>query len=148
MDTQEVKLEEVSRKVDEVIARKHVPTFEVYATVFSIITAISLFWFPQMLDSTKILGGTSINVYWAFLYVMPQWAWAITFFVAGITKALGLLVKKDRMRILGLVLSVVIYLCFTVCYVISFPAIGMVVFFCMTMFTIISIPLVKHTGLN
>lgn len=146
MDSNEQRLEEASQLVDDLSNRKHVPTFEVYATVFSIMTAILLFWFPEMLDTTEKIGSSSL--YWLLLSIMPQHMWALAFFVAGMVKSVGLLVKSDSMRILGLVMSALLYLAFTVCYVINFPTIGMITFFCMTIFTLISIPLVKHTGLG
>jgi hypothetical protein len=142
---QEQKLEEASQMIESYTVKKHVPTFEVYATVFSILTAIMLFWFPTMLETTQASTG---GLYWLLLSIMPQYMWAFIFFGAGVLKAVGLLVKSDSMRVLGLVMSAILYLVFTICYAINFPAIGMVTFSCMTLFTLISIVLVKHTSLG
>lgn len=144
-NNQEQKLEEASQMIDNYTVRKHVPTFEVYATVFSILTAIMLFWFPTMLAATQ--AGTG-GLYALLLDIMPQYMWAFAFFGAGVLKAVGLLVKSDSMRILGLVMSAILYLVFTICYAVNFPTIGMVTFLCMTIFTLVSITLVKHTSLG
>lgn len=142
---QEQRLEEASQSIDSYTVRKHVPTFEVFTTMFSILTAIMLFWFPTMLESTQATKG---GLYWIMLTIMPQFMWAIAFFSAGVIKAVGLLAKSDALRIIGLVMSAVLYLVFTICYVINFPAIGMITFSCMTLFTLVSIVLVKHTSLS
>lgn len=142
---QEQRLEEASQLIDSYTVRKHVPTFEIYVTMFSILTAIMLFWFPTMLESAQAAKG---GLYWLLLNIMPQYMWAISFFVAGIVKSVGLLVKSDSMRVLGLVMSAVLYLIFTICYAINFPAIGVITFFCMTIFTLVSMVLVKHTSLS
>lgn len=142
---QEQKLEEASQMIENYTIKKHVPTFEVYSSVFSILTAIMLFWFPTMLETTQASKG---GLYWLLLNIMPQYMWAFAFFASGILKSVGLLVKSDSMRILGLVMSAILYLVFTICYAINFPAIGVITFFSMTIFTLVSIVLVKHTSLG
>lgn len=143
MNSHERQLEEVSRIVEEYREIKHPPTFEMFVTLFSILMAILLFWFPDMLNPERSAG-----LYQTLLEIMPQTWWAVFFFVAGMSKATGLLFRKDWLRVTGLIMSVGIYLLFTISYIVVFPSIGTVIFACMTIFTIISIPNVKHTGLD
>ncbi|WP_405101392.1 hypothetical protein [Oceanobacillus sp. FSL H7-0719] len=145
MDEKEIRLEEISDQINNYTPTKHLPVFEVYVTMFSILTAVMLFWFPDMLS---VSTSNITNLYWLLLSIMPQFMWAILFFVAGMIKAIGLLVDNNATRIIGLILSAFIYIVFAICYAISFPTIGFVVFTCMSIFTLISIPMVKHTGVR
>lgn len=141
MDAKEKQLDELVKMVESHKIPKHPPLFEIYVTMFSILTSILLFWFMDL-----FLSGA--NLYSLLLKIMPQYLWALGFFTAGMLKAVGLLIKNDPMRILGLVMSSILYLMFCISYSIIFPNVGAVMFFCMTVFTIISIPVVKHTGLD
>lgn len=145
MDDKEIKLEEISDKVNNYKTTKHPPMYEMYVTLFSILTAVMLFLFPDMLQPPD---SSVTNLYWLLLSIMPQYMWAFAFFVAGVTKAVGMLIDNAPTRITGLVLSALIYSVFAVCYAMNFPTIGAVTFTCMFIFTLISIPMVKHTGLE
>lgn len=146
MNEKESKLEEISDKVNNYNPTKHLPIFELYISVFSVLMAAMLFLFPEMLQPSVDIGSKSL--YWLLLSIMPQPFWAFTFFIAGVTKSIGLLIDNNITRIVGLVISVLIYAVFAVMYSFSFPAIGMVVFSVMMLFTIISIPMVKSTGIK
>jgi|SRR5690625_3233262 len=145
MDQREIKLEEISNKVNSYKSTKHPPVFEMYVTLFSILTAVILFLFPDMLQP-EVDGIT--NLYWLLLSIMPQYMWALLFFVAGVTKAVGMLIDNNITRVVGLILSTAVYAILAVCYFMSFPTIGSITFTCMTLFTLISITMVKHTGLD
>src|SRR5699024_12656332 len=139
MDQREIKLEEISNKVNSYKSTKHPPVFEMYVTLFSILTAVILFLFPDMLQPE--VDGIS-NLYWLLLSIMPQYMWALTFFVAGITKSIGMLIGNNASRMIGLLMSAVIYAVFAICYTMSFPTIGSIVFVSMTIFTLVSLPMV------
>lgn len=141
MDKKEKELNELVEKVRIEESIKFPPIFEMYATLFSICVSILMFLFPNMLQPDT-------NLYTWMLKIMPQFMWAFCFFGAGMVKAVGLLLDNAPLRILGLVMSAVLYLVFTICYAISFPTIGAVTFACMTIFTVISINIVKHTGIE
>lgn len=118
------------------------PFFELYTTVFSLLAAIMLFTYPNM-----------IYIYPARLYdhmmaLMPQYMWAFGFFIASMFKSVGLLINKDVLRIIGLVLSVILYALMTYCYAMDFPSIGSITFLCMTLFSAVSMPFVKHTSIK
>ena len=141
MDKKEKELNELVEKMRSEESIKFPPIFERYATLFSICVSILMFLFPNMLQpDTKL--------YTWMLKIMLQFMWAFCFFGAGMVKAVGLLLDNAPLRILGLVMSAVLYLVFTICYAISFPTIGAVTFACMTIFTLISINIVKHTGIE
>lgn len=141
MNSKEKELEQLVEKVKNENSLRFPPIFEMYATLFSIAVSILMFIFPNMLHP-------SADLYSWMLKIMPQFMWAFCFFGAGMVKAVGLLVDNVPLRVLGLVMSAVLYLVFTICYAISFPTIGAVTFACMTVFTVISINIVKHTGIE
>lgn len=139
MNKQELELEKLVNQMEN--TRISVPPlFELFTTTFSIAIAILFFSFPEMIEEAG-------NLYEMMLAIMPQSWWAISFFIACMTKAIGLLWDKNALRIIGLVISVCLYLLFTICYAANFPTIGSVLFGCMTLFAIISIPFVKHTSI-
>ena len=141
MDNKEKELEQLVEKVKNESDLRFPPIFEMYATLFSLSVSILMFIFPNMLQPDT-------NLYTWMLKIMPQFMWAFSFFGAGMVKAVGLLLDNVALRVLGLVMSAMLYLVFTVCYAINFPAIGAVTFACMTLFTVISINIVKHTGID
>ena len=141
MDNKEKELEQLVEKVKNESDLRFPPIFEMYATLFSLSVSILMFIFPNMLQPDT-------NLYTWMLKIMPQFMWAFSFFGAGMVKAIGLLLDNVALRVLGLVMSAVLYLVFTVCYAINFPTIGAVSFACMTVFTVISINIVKHTGID
>ncbi|MBM7598067.1 cation transport ATPase [Virgibacillus halotolerans] len=145
MDDKEIKLEEISNKVNNYKAAKSPPIFEMFVTLFSILTAVMLFLFPDMLQPAD---NSITNLYWLLLSIMPQYMWAMAFFISGVTKAIGMLVDNNATRITGLVLSALLYTTFSICYILNFPTIGAITFTSMTIFTLISISTVKHTGLK
>ncbi|WJY27495.1 hypothetical protein [Sporosarcina trichiuri] len=118
------------------------PLFELFVTLFSILTSIVLFAYPDMIYSYPA------RLYTHMMYLMPQYVWALCFFVACLLKAVGLLVGINWLRIVGLLGSAALYIALTVCYAIDFPSLGAITFSCMTIFTILSIPLVKHTTIR
>lgn len=148
MDANEKKLEQINRAVNNAQGykvKKSVPVFEMFVTLFSISVSILLFLFPNMfiIDADK-----PRHLYWLLLQIMPQYMWAFAFFIAGVSKAIGLLLDSNITRIAGLAMSMMIYISFSAAYVVGFPSIGFVTFICMTIFTIVSIPIVKYTNLK
>lgn len=118
------------------------PFFELYTTVFSILVAIMLFAYPDMIYAYPA------RLYDHMMAIMPQYMWAFSFFVACMFKSIGLLADKDIFRIIGLVLSVILYAVMTFCYALDFPSIGSITFGCMTLFAAVSVPFVKHTSIK
>lgn len=141
MNEKEKALEEISDKVGRYKPVKHIPIFENYITFLSITLAIMLFLFPNML-----VDGT--ETYQWLLVILPQYLWALLFFITGMMKAIGLLIDNDILRTMGLILSVIIYATFSIAYSVSFPSISFVMFVLITVFAIISIPNVKYTGIK
>lgn len=143
VNSNEIKLEEISSKVTEFKSSKYPPVFELYITLFSILMSAMMFLFPDMLhDSVPVTLGAVV------LGLMPQYVWASVFFVAGMLKAIGLLVDNNTMRTIGLFISAVTYVVFSVGHILAFPSIGSVTFICMSVFTVLSITMVKHTGIK
>lgn len=140
MNKQEIELEKLVNEVDATNVSVP-PLFELYTTVFSIALSIMLFSYPDMIDA-------STRLYYYMTMIMPQTAWAFSFFAASMFKAIGLLWDKNFMRITGLSLSVVMYAFLTFCNIFSFPSIGSITFSLMAIFAGLSIPFVKHTSIK
>lgn len=145
MDQQEIELEELVEKVNQKIPYTIPPMFELYATLFSISTAIMFFLYPKMLYAGV---AEPVRVYTHMQFIMPQSMWACAFFVACMLKAIGLIFNYAWMRKTGLLFSSVLYAALTVCFALTFPSIGAISFGCMTIFTVVSVPLVKHTTIR
>ncbi|PAV30152.1 hypothetical protein CIL05_06710 [Virgibacillus profundi] len=145
MDQKERQLEEISEKVNNYKPTKNPPIFEVFITLISLVLAIMLFLFPEML-SDGVHGMSSL--YGLLLLIMPQPCWAFTFFGAGILKGIGMLIDNKYLRISGLIVSVLAYTVFAITYSITFPTIGSVIFTGMAVFSLISIAEVKRTGIK
>lgn len=141
MNKQERELEQLVKEVESINVSVP-PLFELFATVFSIAVAIMLFAYPNMIYDYPA------RLYDRMMWVMPQSWWAISFFAACMLKAVGLLCNKDTLRVVGLLVSTVLYTTLAVCYTMDFPSIGSITFFCMMIFTVISIPFVKHTSIK
>lgn len=134
MNKSEKELEDLVRKVET--TRSHVPPiFELYVTVFSISISIFLFTVPGVIYG--IMGD-----------VMAQEWWAICFFVACMSKSIGLILDSNWLRIIGLLMSGVVYLLMTGCFITAFPNVNVIAFGCMAIFSLVSIPFVKHTSIT
>lgn len=140
MNKDEEKLDRASRLVADLETQKKPPVFELFITMFSIFMAISLLWFPNLL-------GYAVAHQW-LLMIMPQHIWALVFLGAGLLKVYGLVRSRNIGRFMGLIVSILIYSTFAVCYTISFLTVGSVVFTSITIFTVISLPMVSHTSLK
>src|SRR5699024_2952595 len=134
-------VKEVEYKSEEVY--NHPPLFELFVTMFSITMAVLLFVFPTMLYEPFPL-----KLYDSMTWVMPQSMWAFVFLIACIIKAVGLLFGLNKLRIIGLVISAVIYSSIAVFHALDFPSFGTVVFTYMTLFSLISIPTVSYTSIK
>lgn len=134
-------VKEVEYKSEEVY--NHPPLFELFVTMFSITMAVLLFMFPTMLYEPFPL-----KLYDSMTWVMPQSTWAFVFLIACIVKAVGLLFGLNKLRIIGLVISAVIYSSIAVFHALDFPSFGTVVFTYMTLFSLISIPTVSYTSIK
>lgn len=141
MDKKERELEQL---VDELENDKFAvpPFFELYVTVFSILVSVMLFAYPNMIYAYPA------RLYDHMMAIMPQYSWAIGFFVVALLKSIGLLLNINVLRVVGLVGSAILYAMMTYCYAMDFPSIGAVTFACMLIFTVISIPFVKNTSIK
>lgn len=146
MEIEERKLEELSLKIENYADTKPTPMFEMYITLFSITVAIVLFLYEDMMLSETVGSGAGLNG--GLLGIMSQNLWAITFFTAGLLKAVGLVLEIDWLRTLGLIISGVLYLIISVLLFSSFPNFGSIIFFYTTVFTIYSIGSVRYTGIR
>lgn len=145
MNQKERQLEEISKKVSNYEPIKYSPIFEMYVTMISIAMAIMLFLFPDML----VQGASDSGLYSILLSIMPQWMWAFAFFFAGLFKAIGLLVESKIMRIIGLILSAIVYTIFAIAYAASgFPNVGGIVMTATAVFSLISISEVRRSSIN
>lgn len=145
LNYREKQLEEIADKINNYKPQKSVPLFEIFVTMFSILVAIMLFWWTDMLH---VGLGDEGNFYWLLLSIMPQYMWAFTFFITGVLKGVGLLIDNISSRITGLVLSSILYTIFAISHFLNFPSIGAITFSCMAIFSVLSIPVVKITGLD
>ena len=138
------KEQELEQLVDELDQEKFAvpPFFELYVTVFSIAVSIMLFAYPNMIYAYPA------RLYDHMMGIMPQYAWAIGFFMVALLKSVGLLININFLRVIGLIGSTVLYGLMTYCYAMDFPSIGSVTFACMLLFTAISIPFVKSTSIK
>lgn len=140
MDIKERELEEIVNEVEQ-RPISIPPLFEIYVTIFSIAISIMLFAYPSMID-------VSTKLYQYMVTIMPQGAWGLSFFAAGVLKGIGLLINVNWLRIVGLLISAVLYVMLTFCYAISWPSIGTAIFSLMAVFSVISIPFVKNTSIR
>lgn len=116
------------------------PIFELYAAMLSLSLAIVMFLMPNLLAGD---GG----FYRMMVVVLPQGGWALTFFIAGVSSALGMLLNKMWLRVCSLVLTAFLYGGLTLIYGLLLPNFGFILMLWITVFTIASIPLVKYTGI-
>lgn len=141
-DNKEMQLEQVAERAIRNAQQLNLapPIFELFAALLALSFSILMFLFPGILDGN---GG----FYSLMTTVMGQTKWALSFFVAGITGALGMLVNKIWIRVAGLMLLSLIYGVLTVFYATLLPNFGFVLMLWITIFTVASIPLVKYTGI-
>lgn len=138
----EKQLEQVANRALRVQQMKIAPPiFELYAALVAISVACMFFLLPTVLSGKN---GFDAMV----LAILPQWGWAIVFFVGGVTSATGILINSDAIRIIALILLSMIYGTFTVLYGFAFPNFGIILIGWLTIFTIASIPIVRFTGLR
>lgn len=145
MNSQEAELEVLIDEIESEYSSKVPPIFELYTTVFSILMAIMMFLYPEMLNDGRM---NAVKAYSNMMHVMSQPIWAMAFFGACMLKAIGLLLDSVWMRVSGLIASGLLYIALGVCFSIVFPNIGAITFSCMAIFTLISVPLVKHTTIR
>lgn len=149
MKDTEASLDEISRRVEEHATRKHVPLFECFVTLFSILVSIMIMQFPHVLQ-LEVVGANDehIAVFQMLLALAPAWVYGVLFFIAGTFKGVGLLVSKNYLRVVGLLLSVALYATFTLNLMFNAPSFLLICFFTMTLFSVISLPLIKNTGIS
>lgn len=144
----EMELEEISKKVEKYTPQKNIPIFEVFISIFSLAMSVVLFLFPSIMFVEVYSNGNTEQVYGFLLNIVPQYVYGIAFFVGAMFKAFGLLFSKNYLRVIGLCFSVVLYLLFAICLMLSNPGILMILFIDLLLFTIISIPLVKTSSIS
>lgn len=140
MDIKERELEDLVNEVEQRPINIP-PLFELYVTIFSIAITIMLFAYPNMID-------VSTKLYHYMEAIMPQRAWALSFFSACVLKGIGLLINVNWLRIAGLLASVVLYVMLSICYAMSWPSMGTAIFSLMAVFSVVSIPFVRHTSIR
>lgn len=147
MRKNERELEGLVKEVEEMAedSYNHPPLFELFVTMFSMSIAIMFFVYPDMLMANEVNPS---KVYGIMVVVMPQTLWAVTFFVACMFKAIGLLLDSNWSRIFGLVMSSILYGTLAVCYAFVFPSIASIVFGYMFLFTIVSMQTVSYTSIR
>ena len=116
------------------------PTHELAVTVISLLMTITLFIYPNML-----LKG--YDAYDIMLQVMPNYLWGIAFFTAASFKGVGLLLDVKTMRIIGLVMSAVIYFVVSLSFSVDFPAMSAITYGVLSAFSVVSISQVKSTSI-
>lgn len=79
-----------------------IPVIEVGFSILSTCLAMVLYCSPQMFDRLP-------NTYEFFKAFAPEYAWATVFLVAAVTKLLGLITQKRKIRKAGLFGSTFIY---------------------------------------
>lgn len=141
MNKQEKELDKLVKEVESINVTVP-PLFELYATLFSISVAIMMFAYPSMIYNYPA------RLYDHMMSLMPQYMWAVCFFIACLTKASGLMLNINIVRIIGLLMSAVLYILMAVCYAMDFPSIGTLTFVSMAVFSLVSIPFVKHTSIK
>lgn len=138
-------IQNLADELDEKLASAP-PMYEIFITVFSLAFAVFLLVVPEALTHGD--AASQWKPYLAMLNIMPQVGWALVFSAASLAKAIGLLLDNKSLRIIGLLLSAVLYLILTGCFAYGFPNIGVVTYATMGIFTLASLPLVKVTGLR
>lgn len=146
MQVDEQQLEELSEKVSRYAERKPSPMFEMFITLLSITFAIMLLLFDNMMMIS--VQNDNGDFYLNLVQIMSQDMWAGVFFLAGIFKALGLLLQKDALRIIGLLMSAAIYAIIALSLYSSFPNFGSIIFTYLCLFAAYSISIVKYTGIR
>lgn len=142
MDNKEMRLEQVAERAIQNAEKLNLapPIFELYAALLSMSLAIMMFLLPNLLKGE---GG----FYLMMVEIMPQGAWGITFFIAGVISSIGMLLGSKYCRIIGLVVLSILYGTLTYIYGMLLPNFGFLLMLWITIFTFASIPLVKFTGI-
>ena len=138
--------QELNEELQEIAAAartiRPIPLFEWFVTMFSIAMSVVLFLDPTVLMQS---GETPIETYDIMLQMAPPHLWAFAFLLAGLTKSVGLLVHSIPLRILGLVMSVLIYLSLSITFIVHYPNIGAVMGTLTAIFSGIAITAIKPT---
>lgn len=145
-ETDEQKLEELSIVVERFAEHKSAPVYEVFLTLFSLTSAVFLFLFAN--DMEGIHEGYHPMLYAALESLLTPWIWAFVFLLSGSIKAIGLIFQKDRLRILGLLLSAFIYMTISSTLIMWFPNLVSILFTYMAVFAFYCIGSVKYTGIR
>lgn len=140
MSQEERELDQLVKDLEEETFRGVPPVFELAITTFSLALTITLFIYPDMLE--KDYKGYSV-----MLVIMPYYLWGIFFFIASLLKGVGLLVDFKLARIMGLVLSSVLYITMGLSFASDFPSISSIQFTVIAIFSIVSLTQVKHTSI-
>lgn len=119
-------------QMDEQPPKKPLPLFELLISLFSLYMAALLFWFPDLLAN----GGPAYD---KVENMAGAQKWAFIFFAAGIIKVIGIMMNKKWVRIVGLLMSVVIYSILTIAFSFSFPNFTVGIFGLLTFFSLVQI---------
>lgn len=141
MNKEEKELDELVNNIKSEKKIQHLPYFETFVTLLSLSIAFMLFLAPELMDTDR---G---RVYGWLLKIMPQFMWAFSFFGAGLFLSVGLSLDNKTLRTLGLVMTSLLFLAFTVCFSTSFPSVSALVYAWITIYTVVSLAEVKHTRL-
>lgn len=121
--------------------RPIIPLLEISLSLFSAYAAVLLLLSPGS------LAAAGLALYDNMLNIMPQSWWALSFLVAALIKAVGLVSRNHWLRIVGLGMSTVIYSGIAVCYIFDFPNFGTGLFAIMAFMAFMSIFYVRATDL-
>ncbi|MEK4025540.1 hypothetical protein [Sporosarcina sp. FSL W7-1283] len=145
----EMKLDELSKRVEEKVMKKNIPLFEVFVTLYSILVSIMILQFPSVMEIMVIdHGSEGVLIFEMLLDLANPWVYGVIFFIAGAFKGLGLVIDNAPMRVVGLLLSVALYSTFTLALMFNAPSFILISFFTMSIFSTISLTLVKSTGIS
>lgn len=142
MNHEEQELKELVNDIKSEEVIKSLPYYETFVTLISLSIAVLLFLSPNLMINSN---G---HMYDWLLKLMPQYMWAFSFFGAGILKSIGLVLDNRLLRYIGLIMSTLIYLAFTVCFSINFPSISAIVYAWIAVYSAVSLDSVKHTALD
>ena len=141
MPNKEQQLEAVVEQIKSFEPQKAPPIFELYASLVAISISILLFLLPGVFKQDSLF-------YELMRAVLPQGGWAISFCMAGILSAVGMLIDNSSIRIVALCFMTALFGVAAAFYIITFPNVAGILMFWLAIFCAASIPMVKFTGIR
>lgn len=119
---------------------KRIPIFEAFVSLLSCYLAVILLWNDNFFGTNPITYDKLSNL-------VDEKTAAAIFFVAAAVKICGILLNLNSLRIIGLVMSALIYLSIATTYFMGQALWGLGIFSLLSVFSVISIFEVKYTKL-